>query len=314
MNQQHLYDMVIVGGGPAGLTAALYAARAGLDAIVLEKLSPGGQMALAHKIDNYPGVEEGPDGFSLAEKMRRQAERFGATWVYGEVRSLTLNATPKLIETDKGIFRGKTVVLATGASPRALGVPHEGEWSGRGVSYCAACDGMFYRGKTVVVVGGGNSAAADALLLSRLAKKVILVHRRDTLRATKIYHEPLLNAENVEFRWNSTVSQLLGEDRLTGVGLKDVLSGAESTVECDGVFVSIGRKPATALVEGQLALDDGGYVIAGETTQTNIPGVFAAGDVRTKQLRQVLTAACDGAVAVHMAEKYLSEEGMQQTW
>lgn len=307
MNQQHLYDMVIVGGGPAGLTAALYGARAGLDTVVLEKFSPGGQMALAHKIENYPGVEEGPDGFSLAEKMRRQAERFGAKWETGEVRSLTLNASPKRIETDSGIVLGKTVVLATGADPRVLGLPREAQWTGRGVSYCAECDGMFYRGKTVVVVGGGNSAAADALLLSRLAKKVILVHRRDTLRATKIYHEPLFNAENVEFRWNSRVTQLLGEEKLTGVRLKDVLSGVESVVSCDGLFVSIGRKPATELVMGQLALDEGGYVIAGETTQTNIPGVFAAGDVRTKPLRQVITAACDGAVAVHMAEGYLSE-------
>ena len=205
----HVYDMIIVGGGPGGYTAALYAARAGLDTVVLEKLSAGGQMALTHQIDNYPGFEDGIDGFYLAEKMQKQAERFGAKSEYAEVIRMDLKAFPKVVETSEGIFCGKTVVLATGANPRELGIDHETELVGRGIAYCAACDGMFYRGKTVVVVGGGNSAAADALLLSRIAKKVIIVHRRDNLRATKIYHEPLMNAENVEFRWNSTVSELL---------------------------------------------------------------------------------------------------------
>ena len=199
------------------------------------------------------------------------------------------------------------MVIATGASPRPLGVPGEEALIGKGVHYCAACDGAPYRGKTVAVVGGGNSAAADALLLSRVAKKVILVHRRDTLRATKIYHEPLEQAENVEFRWNSTVSALLSGDRLTGVRLRDTVTGEESVVDCDGVFVSVGRQPATALVVGQLALDGGGYIVAGETTETSIPGVYAVGDVRTKPLRQVVTAVADGAVAVYMAEKYIAE-------
>lgn len=306
MNENHVYDMIIVGGGPAGYTAALYAARAGLDTIVLEKLSAGGQMALTHQIDNYPGFEDGIDGFTLAEKMQKQAERFGAKSEYAEVSRLDLSDDPKVVETGEGIFLAKTVVLATGANPRELGVPNELELIGRGVAYCAACDGMFYRGKTVVVVGGGNSAAADALLLSRIAKKVIVVHRRDSLRATKIYHEPLMNAENVEFRWNSTVTQLLQVDKVTGVRLKDVISGEESTAECDGVFISVGRKPATDLVKGQLALDGNGYVVADESTQTNIPGVFAVGDVRTKSLRQVVTAVADGAVAAHMAEEYIA--------
>lgn len=247
MNNNHVYDMLVVGGGPGGYTAALYAARAGLDTIVLEKLSAGGQMALTEQIDNYPGFEDGIDGFSLAEKMQKQAERFGARSEYAEVLRMDLTAVPKLVETSEGIFLGKTVVLATGADPRTLGVAGESELVGRGVAYCAACDGMFYKGKTVVVVGGGNSAAADALLLSRVAKKVILVHRRDTLRATKIYHEPLAQAENVEFRWNSVVSALLSGDRLTGVRLRDTVTGEESVVDCDGVFVSVGRQPATAL-------------------------------------------------------------------
>lgn len=307
MNNNHVYDMLVVGGGPGGYTAALYAARAGLDTVVLEKLSAGGQMALTEQIDNYPGFEDGIDGFSLAEKMQKQAERFGVSSEYAEVLRMDLTAVPKLLETSEGIFRGKTVVLATGADPRTLGVAGEAELVGRGVAYCAACDGMFYKGKTVVVVGGGNSAAADALLLSRVAKKVILVHRRDTLRATKIYHESLEQAENVEFRWNSTVSALLSGDRLTGVRLRDTVTGEESVVDCDGVFVSVGRQPATALAVGQLALDGGGYIVAGETTETSIPGVYAVGDVRTKPLRQVVTAVADGAVAVHMAEKYIAE-------
>ena len=298
--------MIIVGGGPGGYTAALYAARAGLDTVVLEKLSAGGQMALTHQIDNYPGFEDGIDGFYLAEKMQKQAERFGAKSEYAEVIRMDLKASPKVVETSEGIFCGKTVVLATGANPRELGIDHETELVGRGIAYCAACDGMFYRGKTVVVVGGGNSAAADALLLSRIAKKVIIVHRRDNLRATKIYHEPLMNAENVEFRWNSTVSELLYGDRLTGVRLKDVHTGEETELVADGVFVSVGRKPATELLADQIELDKGGYIAAGETTETNIPGVYAVGDVRTKLLRQVVTAVADGAMAVHMAEEYIA--------
>ena len=306
MDGIHVYDMVIVGGGPGGYTAALYAARAGLDTLVLEKLSAGGQMALTHQIDNYPGFEDGVDGFSLGENMQRQAERFGAKSEYAEVTRLDLAASPKALETSEGVFYGKTVVLAPGAVPRELDVAQEAELTGRGVAYCAACDGMFYKGLTVAVVGGGNSAAADALLLSRIAKKVILVHRRDTLRATKIYHQPLPDKENVEFRWNSTVTELLYGGKLTGVRLKNVLTGEESTLDCDGVFISIGRKPVTGLVKSQLELDPGGYIIADETTRTSIPGVYAVGDVRAKPLRQVVTAVADGAVAVHMAEEYLA--------
>ena len=298
--------MIIIGGGPAGYTAALYAARAGFDTLVLERLSAGGQMALTHQIDNYPGFEDGIDGFSLADKMKKQAERFGVKSKTAEVVRLDLTAEPKLIKTASETFLSRTVVLATGANPRELGVEKESELVGRGVAYCAACDGMFYRGKTVIVVGGGNTAAADALLLSRIAEKVILVHRRDTLRATKIYHEPLMQAENVEFRWNSTVKELLHEAKITGVRLSDVNTGEESTIACDGVFVSVGRKPATEFLGGQVELDGNGYVVAGEDTKTNIPGVYAVGDMRTKELRQIVTAVADGAVAVHEAEKYLA--------
>ena len=304
----YVYDMIIIGGGPGGYTAALYAARAGLDAVVLEKLSAGGQMAQTHQIDNYPGFPEGIDGFQLAEQMQQQAERFGAKTEYAEVYAVDLSSDPKKVETSEGDFYGKTVVIATGAGPRELGLPGEKALTGRGVAYCAACDGMFYRGKTVAVVGGGNSAAADALLLSRVAKKVILVHRRDSLRATKIYHAPLMPAENVEMRWNSVVTELLHQEKVIGVRLKNILSGEETELSCDGVFVSVGRKPAAELVAGQLELDSGGYIKAGEDTRTSLPGVYAVGDVRTKLLRQVVTAVADGAMAVHMAEEFLAEK------
>lgn len=307
MSTNHVYDIIIVGGGPAGYTAALYATRAGLDTLVLEKMSAGGQMAMTNQLDNYPGYEEGIDGFTLAQKMQKQAERFGAKSEYGEVLKMNLSAEPKIIETADEIFYSKTVVIATGANHRELGIENEESLLGRGVAYCASCDGMFYMGKTVAVVGGGNSAAADALLLSRIAKKVILIHRRDTLRATKIYHQPLMKTENIEFHWNSVVDEFLYDNKLTGIRLKDVNTDEKTDIPCDGVFISIGRKPATELVKDQLELDSNGYIVADETTKTNIPGVYAVGDVRTKPLRQVVTAVADGAVAVQMAEEYLAQ-------
>ena len=307
MAEDRIYDLVIIGGGPGGYTAALYAARAGLKTMVLEKLSAGGQMALTEQVENYPGFEAGIDGFALGQKMQRQAERFGAGTAYAEVTSLDLNAWPRVVETSEGTFFARTVILATGANPRPLGLEGEEGLVGRGVAYCAACDGMAYRGKTVAVVGGGNSAAADALVLSRIAKKVILIHRRDTLRATKIYHGALAQAPNVEPRWNSVVTELLQDGRLTVIRVKVVLTGAEAVEPCDGLFISVGRQPATELVRGRLELDEQGYILAGETTQTSVPGVYAVGDVRTKPLRQVITAASDGAVAAHMAERFLAE-------
>ena len=303
-----LYDMIIVGGGPGGYTAALYAARAGLSVVLLEKLSAGGQMALTSQVDNYPGFPKGIDGFELGMQMKEGAELFGAETVLAEVFSLKLEGAIKEAETSEGTFRGRTVVFATGANPRKLGVAGEDALTGKGLHYCAHCDGMFYRGKTVMVVGGGNTAAADALLLSRIAKKVILVHRRDALRATKIYHAPLERAENVEFLWNSSVSRLLSDSRVNGAVIRNLQTGQESDVAVDGIFVSIGRDPATNLVKGQLALDEGGYIVADESTRTGIPGVFAVGDVRTKSLRQIVTAVADGAVAAHHADEYLAEQ------
>ena len=305
---QTVYDMIVIGGGPGGYSAAIYAARAGLSTLVLEKLSAGGQMALTSQVDNYPGFAQGVDGFELGQQMQSGAERFGAKTVLAEVLSVQLDGDVKTVQTSEGDYYGKTVVLSTGANPRLLGIPMEKELTGKGVNYCAHCDGMFYRNKTVVVVGGGNTAAADALHLSRLCKKVYLVHRRDALRATKIYHAPLMNAQNVEFLWNSTVTQLHHGEKLTGVRIQNVQTGEEADIACDGIFVSIGRSPATALVKGQVELDDAGYIIADESTRTNLTGVFAVGDIRTKALRQIVTAAADGAMAAHYADEYLAEQ------
>lgn len=304
---EHVYDMLIIGGGPAGYTAALYATRAGLDTVLIERLSAGGQMALTGDIDNYPGFEEGIDGFTLGMKMQQCAERFGAKTEYAEVTATDFSDKIKKVETTNGTYFVRTVVIATGANPRELGIDGENLLIGRGVHYCAHCDGRFYKDKTVAVVGGGNSAAADALYLSRLAKKVYLIHRRDKLRAEKIYHEPLMKAENVEFLWNSTVEDFITDLKVTGAKIKNTITAESAEIACDGIFVSIGRKPATEFLGNSVLLDKNGYIVADESTKTNIPGVFAVGDVRTKALRQVITAAADGAVAVHYAEEYLSK-------
>ena len=303
---EKIYDMIIVGGGPGGYTAALYAVRAGLDVLLIERLSAGGQMNLTGQIDNYPGFPEGVDGFQLSYNMQQQAERFGAKTKYAEVLELQLEGEQKSVRTNEGTYLAKTVVISSGAGPRPLGVAREKELIGRGVGYCAHCDGMFYRGKRVVVVGGGNSAVAEALYLSRIAKEVILVHRRDTLRATQIYLKPLQEAANVRILWNSEVEELLGDEVLSEVKVRNLKTGEVQLLEAQGLFVSIGRKPATGLVKDQLTLDGAGYIMAGEDTKTNIPGVYAVGDVRTKELRQIVTAVADGAMAAHVAEQFLA--------
>lgn len=303
--ENKIYDTIIIGGGPAGYTAALYAVRAGLDTLVLEKFSAGGQMTQTQQIDNYPGYEEGIDGFTLGYKMQQSAERFGSKTIQTEVLSADLKASPKKVTTDIGDFFAKTVIIATGADHRHLGIEDEEKLIGKGVAYCAACDGMMYRGKTVAVVGGGNSAAADALLLSKICEKVYVIHRRDTMRATKIYHDPLMKEKNIEFKWNSQVDKLLYDEKIKGVVLKNK-DGSTQEISLDGLFVSIGRNPATELFRDQLELDSSGYIVADESTKTNLPGVFAAGDVRTKAVRQIVTAAADGAVAAHFAEEFIA--------
>ena len=306
--QQTIYDVVVIGGGPGGYTAALYATRAGFSALVLEKLAAGGQMALAHQIDNYPGFPVGVDGFTLGQSMKEQAENFGAQTRFTEVTQAQLHRSPKVITTDAGEILAKTVVIATGANPRKLGLENEEALTGKGVHYCAACDGMFYRGKTVAVIGGGDSAVADALILSRIAKKVYLIHRRDTLRATKIYNASLEEAENIEILWNSQVTKLMADGKLNGIIVQNHLTCESMQLDLDGVFISVGRQPATEVFQKELDMDENGYLIAGESTDTNIAGVYAVGDVRTKLTRQVVTAVADGANAVHQIEEYLSKE------
>lgn len=303
---EHIYDVIILGGGPAGYTAALYASRAGLDTLIIERMSVGGQMALTDIIDNYPGFDQGIDGITLGMKMQAGAERFGAKTEYAEVTAVELSGKVKKISTTSGELLGRCVIIATGANPRELGIEGEESLVGRGLHYCAHCDGRFYRGKTVAVVGGGNSAVSDALYLSNLASKVYLIHRRDSLRATKLYHEPLMKAENVEFLWDSAITDYIVEKRVSGVRIKNLKSGEEGQLSIDGLFVSIGRRPATELFAGQLELDGNGYIVADETTRTAVDGVFVAGDVRAKLLRQVVTAVSDGAVAAHCAEEYLA--------
>lgn len=304
---EHVYDMIIIGGGPAGYTAALYAARAGLDAVLIEKAGAGGQMALTDVIDNYPGFDEGIDGFTLGMKMKNGAERFGVKTILEQVNSVDFKNDVKAVNTAGKTYFTKTVVVSTGADPNELCVKNEREYIGKGIHYCAHCDGRFYKDKTVMVVGGGNTAVADALFLARFAKKVYVVHRRDTFRAEKILVDPLLHAENVEVLWNSVPVEFTAEERISGALIKNTVINQEFKVPVDGVFVSIGRKPVTYFLEGSVSLDDKGYIIADETCRSSVDGVYAVGDVRTKPLRQIVTAAADGAVAVHFAVEYLAE-------
>jgi len=305
---ENFYDIIIIGGGPGGYSAALYTARAGLSTLVLEATGAGGQMLKTMQIDNYPGFDETVAGYQLGQKMQSAAHKFGAKTEFGKVESVSLAGKIKKVVTAKKEYAARAVIIATGASHRYLGVEHEEKLVGKGVAYCAACDGMFYRGKTVAVVGGGNSAVADALVLSRVAQKVYLIHRRDTLRAEKIYHDAIEKAENVEFIPDSVVKELLHGEKLTGLRLENVKNGESRNLELDGVFISVGYKPNTELFADQLALENG-YILADESTRTSLPGVFAVGDVRTKAVRQIVTAAADGAVASHFAQEYLAGEG-----
>lgn len=302
-----VYDVAIIGGGPAGYSAALYCARAGLKTVTIEKMSAGGQMALTDIIENYPGFDEGIDGFTLGFKMQQGAEKFGTETLFGQVLSAELTGKIKKLITDSKTVLSKTVIIATGADPKPLGLEGEKELIGRGLHYCAHCDGRFYKGKTVAVIGGGNSAVSDALYLSNLAEKVYLIHRRDTLRASKIYHGLIEQTENIKFIKDSRVIKFISNGKVTGAETENTLTKEVSKLDLDGVFISIGRRPCTEIFKGQLSIDEQGYIIADETTKTSVSGVFAAGDVRTKALRQVVTAAADGAVASHFAEEYLAQ-------
>ncbi len=303
----NVYDLAVIGAGPAGLSCGLYAARAGLSVAVFERISPGGQLAQTERIENYPGFANGTGGFELAWAMKEQADNFGVRTVNEEATSVDFAGPRKTLSTAFGTYAARAVVVASGARPRKLGLAREDELAGRGVSYCATCDGNFFRGKTVAVVGGGNTAAADALYLSRICEKVYLVHRRDSLRATAVYHDRLAALPNVEFVWNSEVRELdEAEGALSGIVVEDVETNARRTLNVAGLFVAIGTAPNTEFLGGALETDDSGYIVADETGKTTIPGVFAAGDVRTKFLRQVVTAVSDGATCAEEAAEYLA--------
>ena len=304
----NMYDIVIVGGGPGGYSAALYAARAGLHAVVLEKRVIGGQAVQSENIENYPGFDAGIDGLSLSEKMQRGAERFGAEMVTDEVRRVQLMQPVKLIEAAKQTYQAPAVILATGAPPKKLGVQGEAEMLGRGVHYYAACRSMMYKRRTVAVIGDGEQAAEAAMLLSRIAKRVCLVHRGDHMEISPAYAGKLKMMRNIERYAGSEVRAFLHANWVSCIRIREQRGGELWNLPCDGAFVCLGGIPETGLFRGQVTLDAEGYIPADETTVTNLPGVFAAGDVRTKQLRGILTAAADGAAAAQQAERYIVEQ------
>ncbi|BAK44983.1 thioredoxin-disulfide reductase [Eggerthella sp. YY7918] len=307
MTEENVIDLAVIGAGSAGMTAGLYAARAGLDVVLFERISPGGQLAQTEHIENYPGFPEGAEGFELAFAMKQQADRFGVRNVSEEVLGVDFTVNPKVLKTAFGEYYARSVIIATGARPRKLGLELEEELQGRGVSYCATCDGNFFRDKTAMVVGGGNTAAGDAIYLSRICKKVYLVHRRDKLRATAIYHKRLEDLPNLEFVWKAVPRKLVADEgSLAGVRVEMLETGEERDIAVDGLFVAVGTEPNTEFLDDALTLDGTGYIVADESGVTEVPGVFAAGDVRTKRLRQVVTAVADGALCAEEAAEYLA--------
>ncbi|MDD7267065.1 MAG: thioredoxin-disulfide reductase [Lachnospiraceae bacterium] len=305
-----IYDVIVAGGGPAGMTAVIYAQRAMLKTLVIEKnYMSGGQIINTYEVDNYPGLP-GINGFDLAMQVDAHARKLGAEIVNADIQTIRVNDRTGLKEvvTDEGVFEAKTVIVCLGAAHRHVGVPGEQEFAGKGVSYCATCDGAFYRDKTVAVVGGGDVAIEDAIFLARQSKKVYVVHRRDSLRATKVLQEALFALPNVEMVWDSGLSEIKGDSKVSGVVIQNLKDDSLREVELDGVFIAIGLDPVTAAVKELLALNEQGYIVAGEDTRTNVPGIFAAGDIRTTPLRQIITAMADGAVAVSMAQSYLTEK------
>jgi thioredoxin reductase (NADPH) len=301
--------VVIIGSGPSGLTAALYAARANLEPLVIRGLQPGGLIATTNEVENYPGFPEVVGGFDLAQKMEDQAARFGTEYMDALVEQVDFSQRPFKLTTDRGeTVTADTVIISTGASPRHLGVPGEEKLANRGVSYCATCDGFFFRGKKVVVVGGGNSALDEGLFLTRYVSELVIVHRRDALRADPVLQERAFSNPKVRFVWDSTVGEILGDENVTGVRLKNLKTGEETAIEADGVFPYIGHVPNTAIFKGQIDLDETGYILADDRTRTNVPGVFAAGDVVDHVYRQAITAAGDGCKAAMEATWFLAEQ------
>ena len=303
-----MLDIAIIGGGPAGLAAGLYAARGGAKAELFEALFTGGQAVKTHQIDNYPGFVDGVEGFALGAKLEQHAARFGLPIRYEQVQSLELDGPVKRIVLPGRTVEARTVILAMGAKPRTLGLPREQELTGSGVSYCATCDGAFFRDRAVAVVGGGDTAVSDALYLARFASRIYVVHRRDALRAARVLQDAAFAEEKIEFVWNSLPKTLVGEQSVSGLTVEQVKTGEARTLDVAAVFVAVGIVPETALVRDQLALDAGGAIRTDAHLATSIPGVFAAGDIRTTPLRQVVTACADGAVAATSALDYLSKQ------
>ncbi len=307
-----IYDAIIIGSGPAGYTAAIYAARANLSVLVFQGYQVGGQLMLTSEVENYPGFEEGILGPELMEKFEQQARRFGAEMLAEDVSAVDFSRRPFLITSDSGEFLARAVIIATGASARWLGLPSEQQLQGRGVSACATCDGFFFKNKDVAVIGGGDTAMEEALFLTRYATHVTVIHRRDTLRASKIMQERAQKHPKISFIWNSEVIEVLGEEGVTGLRLRNVQTGEESTLAVQGLFLAIGHQPNTALFKGIIQMDQAGYIVPVEHTMTNIPGVFAAGDVTDHRYRQAVTAAGDGCRAAIDLERWLESQSAQE--
>lgn len=303
-----IYETIILGSGPAGLTAAIYAARSRCCPLLIHGVQPGGQLTTTTAVDNYPGFPEGIDGSELMDRMRRQAERFGAQFIEGEVTRVDLQERPFRLWVGSSIYRCLTLIIATGASPKLIGLDNEKALYGRGVSVCATCDGFFYRDREVVVVGGGDTAMEEAVFLTRFAKSVTVVHRRDSLRAIPVLADRALTNKAIRFMWDSAVTAILTDaNGVTGIRIRNLKTGEESELPCDGVFIAIGHTPNTTLFAGHLEMDDDGYILTRKGTETNIAGVFAAGDVQDQQFRQAVTAAGTGCMAAIQAERYLDD-------
>jgi thioredoxin reductase (NADPH) len=300
-----IYEMIIVGGGPAGLTAGLYARRSRINTLLIEKLIPGGQVLTTDWVDNYPGFPEGISGFDLVEKMRQQAERFELPIISDEIVSLSIQGPDKILKGTQGTYRTKTLVIASGAAHKKLGVPGEGLLGGKGISYCATCDGPFFRDQEIAVVGGGDTAVQEALYLTRFAKKIYLIHRRDQLRACKILQEKALANPVIQPVWNAQVESILGTDSVEEVRIKKVDDSPGQTLPVTGIFIFVGILPNTDWLKGTLSLDTQGFIRTNDRLATSVQGIFAAGDVRKKLLRQISTAVGDGATSVFAAERYL---------